>query len=244
MEIEYIAGKSLTSGRTPQDERKLSVGRGLFAKVIIYNQCMFFVVPEIFAYGASGIGCNILKRRRLARCSRNHYSMFHSSIMFKGLYHARNARPFLTYGNIDANDVAALLVDDRIKSNRSLSCLAVTDDQFPLSPSNRDHRINCLYSCLERLPDRLPVNNTRRNNVDNSACLRIDRPLAVNRLPDSIYNPSDHFLSDRNRHDLAGPFDNVAFLNVGVLAEQDRSNHVFFKVKRHAEDIIGELEKF
>src|SRR5208337_3987791 len=174
MEIEYIAGKSLTSGRTPQDERKLSVGRGLFAKVIIYNQCMFFVVPEIFAYGASGIGCNILKRRRLARCSRNHYSMFHSSIMFKGLYHARNARPFLTYGNIDANDVAALLVDDRI---------------------------NSLYSCLELLPDRLPVNNTRRNNVDNSACLRIDRPLAVNRLPDSIYNPSDHFLSDRNRHD-------------------------------------------
>src|SRR5208283_3064805 len=169
MEIEYIAGKSLTSGRTPQDERKLSVGRGLFAKVIIYNQCMFFVVPEIFAYGASGIRCNILKRGRLARCCRNHDSMFHSAVKLKGLHHTRNARPFLAYGNIDANDIAALLVDYRIKGNRRLSCLAVTNDQLSLSPSNRDHRINCLYSCLERLPDRLPVNNARCYNINNSA---------------------------------------------------------------------------
>src|SRR5208337_1507729 len=170
-------------------------------------------------------------------------SMFHSAVKLKGLHHTRNARPFLAYGNIDANDIAALLVDDRIKGNRRLSCLAVTDDELPLSPTNRDHRINCLYSCLERLPDRLPVNNTRCNDINYSACLGIDRPLAVNRLPDGIYNASDHFLSDWDRHDLSRPFDNVAFLNVGVLAEQDRSNHVFFKVKRHAKDIIGELEK-
>src|SRR5208283_1045858 len=122
----------------------------------------------------------------LARCCRNHYSMLHGSILFKGLYHARNARPFLAYGNIDTNDIAAILVDNRIKGNRGLSCLAVTDDQLPLSPSNRDHRINCLYSRLERLPDRLPVNNTRGNNINNSAMLSVDRPFAVNRLPDSV----------------------------------------------------------
>jgi hypothetical protein len=47
-----------------------------------------------------------------------------------------------------------------------------------------------------------------------------DRALAVDRLAERVDHAADHRLADRHRHDAAGALDLVAFLDLGVLAEQ------------------------
>src|SRR5579885_3563663 len=77
-------------------------------------------------------------------------------------YHLRQRRALLPDAAVNANHVAALLVDDRVQNDRGLSGLAVADDQLPLPAPNRNHRIDGLNARLQRLPHRLPVQNPRR----------------------------------------------------------------------------------
>src|SRR5438477_8213647 len=46
--------------------------------------------------------------------------------------------------------IFTLLVDDRIDCNRRFACLAVTDNQFALSTTDRDHAIDSLQAGLHR----------------------------------------------------------------------------------------------
>lgn len=40
MKIEYVAGVSLTSGRTLEEQRKCSVSHSVLGQVIIYYECV------------------------------------------------------------------------------------------------------------------------------------------------------------------------------------------------------------
>jgi hypothetical protein len=50
--------------------------------------------------------------------------------------------------------------------------------------------------------------------------------------------------ADRNGNDAARPLHNVAFLDLGELAEQHRADAVFLEVQRDAEHPVRELEHF
>ena len=54
---------------------------------------------------------------------------------------APDARP-LTDRDIDADDVARLLIDDRVDGDRGLADGAVADDQFALAAAEREQRID------------------------------------------------------------------------------------------------------
>lgn len=80
----------------------------------------------------------------------------------------------------------------------------VSDDQLTLSSSNRDHRVNCLDSCLERLLYGLSVADTGSRRLYGSVFTCFNRACSVNGLADGIYNAADHSLAYRNRYDLSG----------------------------------------
>ena len=65
-------------------------------------------------------------------------------------YDTGHSGPFLSDRHINAEHVLALLVDDRINSYGGFAGLPVTDDQFALTTSNRDHAINSLDTGLHR----------------------------------------------------------------------------------------------
>src|SRR5229473_1993205 len=54
----------------------------------------------------------------------------------------------LTNSDVDTEQVFTLLVNDRIDSDSGFACLAVADDQFTLSTSDRNHAINSLEAGL------------------------------------------------------------------------------------------------
>ena len=81
-----------------------------------------------------------------------------------------------------------------------------------------------------------------REALDRQELLRGDRSLAVDRLAERVDDAAEHLLADRHRDDAAGALDRIAFLDLGVLAEQHRADAVLFEVERDAEHAVRELE--
>ena len=87
---------------------------------------------EIFAHGTAGVGCDILQGRKLGcRCG-HHDGVAHSTGLGQALHKVCHGRALLTDGNVNADDILALLVDDSIGGDGGLAGLAVADDQLAL----------------------------------------------------------------------------------------------------------------
>ena len=63
---------------------------------------------------------------------------------------ARDGRPLLADGDVDADQVLALLVDDGVDGDGRLAGLPVADDQLALTAADRDHRVDGLDAGLDR----------------------------------------------------------------------------------------------
>ena len=88
----------------------------------------------------------------------------------QGLNEGGNRTGFLANGNINTiywiTIVKILfLVNNGINSNGCFTRLTVTNDQFSLATSNRNHTINGLQTGLQRLLYRLTEDYTRRFSV-------------------------------------------------------------------------------
>src|SRR5258708_14006293 len=88
-----------------------------------------------------------------------------------------NRRLLLTDGDVDALNARGLLVDDRVDGHCGLAGLTVTDDQLALSASDRHHRVDSLVARLDRLTDRLSIDNAGRYALDGSRARGLDRAL-------------------------------------------------------------------
>src|SRR3982750_1549836 len=105
--------------------------------------------------------------------------MFHGAMLFQDVNDLRHARLLLTNGDIDTDQIFALLIDNRINRDGGLACLAVTDDQLALTTTNRDQGIDGGDTCLYRRIHRLALNNARSNTLDVTKCRSVNRALAI-----------------------------------------------------------------
>ena len=199
-------------------------------------------VAEILAHRARGIGADIQKRRRVRRTRGHDNGVLHRAGVLEDPHHLRDRGLLLSNRVVDADDVLALLIDDRVHRNRGLARLAVADDQLALSTADRHHRVDRLQAGLQRFLDRAAIDDAWRDAFDLHELLRDDRALAVDRLPERIHHAADELLADRHGDDAARPLDRVPFANLGVLAQQHRADAVFFEIERDAVHAMRELE--
>ena len=74
--------------------------------------------------------------------------------------------------------------------------------------------------------------------------LRLDRPLAVDRLAERIDDAAEQALADRHVDDGARALDGLAFLDLAVVAEDHDADIVGFEIERHAFHAAFELDHF
>ncbi|OPZ59183.1 MAG: hypothetical protein BWY87_01135 [Deltaproteobacteria bacterium ADurb.Bin510] len=244
MIVEDVAGIGLAPRRTSEQERQLAVGGGLFAQVVVEAHGVFLVVAEVFAHGAAGIGGDVLERGGLLGGGGDDDGVVHGVVLLEGFDQGHDAGHFLSDGDVDADHVAALLVDDRVQDNRGLAGLTVADDQLALAATDRGHGVDRLETGLERLLDRLALDDAGGLDVDRTELLGRDRTLAVDGLADGVDHAAQHAAPDRNRNDLLGAPDLIAFLDVADFAEKHAADVVLFEVERHAHGAAGELDQF
>ena len=139
VQVENIAGICFASRRTTNQQRQSTVGNRMFGKVIIDNKHMLTLIHKVFAHGAAGIRRNILQGRKLRSCGAHYSGVSHGSVFLEVFNQRGHSRTLLANSNIDAKDIFAFLVDDRIRSNHSLTGLAVADNQLTLAAANGNH---------------------------------------------------------------------------------------------------------
>ena len=73
-----------------------------------------------------------------------------------------------------------------------------------------------------------------RLDLDQPALGRFDRTLAVDGVAESVHHAAEESLADRHIDDGGGALDEVAFVDVAVLAEDHHATLSAFEVERHA----------
>src|SRR5258705_3274672 len=180
---------------------------------------MAAIVAELFTHGAAGIGCDKLQRRGFGGRRRHDDGILHSTGLSKSIDDLRDGGALLSDGDVDTDDVAALLIDDGVDGDGGLAGLAIADDQLALAAADGNHAVDRLQTGLQRLFDRLARDNTGRFELDTPALFGIDRSTAVDRFAQGIDHPADDLFADRHFGDAACALDRVAFLDHVRLAE-------------------------
>ena len=242
VEIEDVARIRLATRRSPQQQRDLAIRLRVLREVVVDAQRVATAVAEVLADRAGGVRADVQHRRRIRRGCRDDDGVAHRVVLFERPHDLRDRRLLLTDRVVDADHVLAALVDDRVDGDRRLACLTVADDQLALAAADRHHAVDGLEAGLQRLLHRLAIDDARRETLDRQELLRLNRPLAVNRLTERVDDATEHLVADRHRDDASGALDGVAFLDLLEVAEQHGADAVFFEVQRNAEHAVRELE--
>ena len=202
MQIKNISRIRFPSGRTPQYQGDLPVSYGLFRKIIVYDQSMSSAIPEILSDSSSGEWGVVTHGGRIRSIGSNDDTIFQGTFFTQGIHQSSHRRSFLSDSDINAVHRIPIrkirfLIENRIYGNGCLSRLPVSDNQFPLSSSDRNHRIDSFNTRLQRFFYRLTENHPRRFPVQRQLdCIPGNRAGTVNRISQSIHNPSQQPISD------------------------------------------------
>ena len=206
----------------------------MLGQIIIDDKCILTLLHELFAHRTTCIRGQVLQRSRVGGPCHYDDGMLHRAVLLQNLTNTCNKRVFLANGNIDTDEILALLVDDCVKDNSSLTRLAVADDQFTLTASNGDHAVDSLNTGLHRRIYALPRDNSRGNSLHRARLIRIDWSIIVDWLPKRVDHTTNECITNGNGDNLTGGTDFVVFFNVCKIAKNRTANRLFFEVKSQA----------
>ena len=164
--------------------------------------------------------------------------MLHRAKIGQSLDHLGDGGTLLSYRTVDADQVSAPLVQNSVQDDRGLAQLAVADNQFALAAANGNHRVDGFNTSLNRFAHRLTIDDAGRQSFQRIALRRRNRPFVIDRISQGIHHPANHSIANRNRHNLVGALDRIAFADLGVVAQQHGADLIFFEVQCDAEDVM------
>ena len=156
----------------------------------------------------------------------------------------RTLERLLADRDIDANNVAVLLVDDRVDRNRGLADGAIADDEFALAAAEREQRIDYDEPGLDRLRHQIPVDDRRRRALDRLQRLARDGTFPVERAAERIDDAAEQRRPHRGADDVAEAAHRVAGLHRIGVVEQDAAHPVAFEHLDEAELPLVETQEF
>src|SRR5438093_2226240 len=214
----------------------------MLRQVIVDDQRVPTRVAEIFAHRHASVRGEVLQRGRVAGRSGNDDAIRHGPGLFEYLDYARHRGALLADGDINADDVLALLVDDGVHRDGGLAGLPVTDDQLPLATPDGDHRVDGLDPGLQRLAHGLAFDHPRRPDLHQAELLGLDRPLPVQRGADRVHDPPDDGLPYGDFRNPARPLDEIPLFDMLVGAQKHRAPVVLFQIQRDPLDAALKIQ--
>src|ERR1700689_2329564 len=202
---------------------------------------MALAIPEKLAHRASRIRCDVLHGSWIGSCGRYHDGIVHGAKIFQSLHHLGDRGSLLANSDVDANDVAALLIDDGVERDRGLAGLAVADNQLALAAADRNHGVDGFDACLQRLFHRTAIYHAWSDGFHWARLAGGNGSFAVDGHAQRVHHAADQRFAHRYGHDFAGAADFVAFLDFLIFAQQHGSHLIFFQIESDACDAMREL---
>ena len=243
MQVEDVARIGFTPRRTAQEKRHRAVSGGMLRQIVVNAKGMTALVHEVLRHGDARVRRKVLQGSAVRRRRSDDDGIFHRAGVLERLDDACNRRRFLADGNVDADAVLPLLVEDRIDGNRRLARAAVADDELALAAADRHEAVDRLETCLQRLMDGLSVRDARSGELDGAMLCRLNGALAVDRTPKSVDDATDHVLANRHLHDLLRALDRRTFFDFRVATQDNGADVVLIEVQGKTVYIIAEIEQ-
>ncbi len=244
MQVKHVTGISLTARRPTQKQGQFAVCGSLLGEVVINDQDVLALGHKRFTHSGSRKRGKIKQRGRVGGSSGDNDSILHRTRFLQFLQHVGHSGLFLAHGNVNADYISALLVNNGVNRNSSFAGLAVAKDKFPLAAANRDHRVNGLDPGLEGLVHRLPEDHAGGDFFYRVKFVTANRALPVQGLAQRVHHAADQGIAHRHGHDPAGALNGITLLDVLVRPENNAPDVVFFQVQGHPQHAAGEFQQF
>jgi len=251
VEVENITGVSLTSRRTSQKKRHLSVGNSLLGQIVVDDKGVSAVISEPLTKSTTGERSNVLKRSSLGSSGSNNDGVLEGIVLLKGLDELSNGGSLLTNGNVDTVEllglirtvVPSLLVEDGVNGNGGLTGLTITNNQLTLATANGDEGVDRLKTSLHGLVDRATGKNTGGLDLSTDLLGGLNGSLAIDGVTEGIDDTTKHGRADGNVDNGTSTLDSLTFLDESVGTEQDDTDLASLQVKSHTLDTGRELNE-
>ena len=169
--------------------------------------------------------------------------MVHSIVLFQRGYYLGHFALLLADGDVDAYQVAAALVDNRVQRDGRFAGGTVSDDQLPLPSPYGDHGVHGLDACLHWRVNRLPDDHVRCDPLNWTSGSRINRPFAVQRAPYGVNHPAYKCVSHWHFDDSTSGAYPVSFFYRVRVSQNGRTYQVGFKVQGQPQYIVAEVQQ-
>jgi len=251
VEVENITGVSLTSRRTSQKKRHLSVGNSLLGQIVVDDKGVSAVISEPLTKSTTSEGSNVLKRSSLGSGGSNNDGVLEGIVLLKSLDELSNGRSLLTNGNVDTVEllglirtvVPSLLVKNGVNSDGGLTGLTITNNQLTLTTTNGDKGVDRLKTSLHGLVDGATGKNTGGLDLSTDLLGGLNGSLTIDGVTEGIDNTTKHGRSDGDVDNGTSTLDSLTFLDESVGTEQDDTDLASLQVKSHTLDTGRELNE-
>ena len=228
VQIKHITRVSLSSGRSSQKQRHLSVGNSLLGKIVINDESMFSIISEVLSDSASGVRGQELKRSSFGGSSSNNNGVSKGVVSSESVDQVGDCGSFLTDGDVHAEKLllsvsrveVGFLVDYGVDGDGGLAGLSITNDELSLSSANGDKTVNGLETGLHRFTHGLSGDDAGSLDFDSFSFVALDGTKTINGISQSIKDTTQHFLSDGDVDDGTGSGDGVSFLNLSEWRQE------------------------
>ena len=189
----------------------------MFGQVVVDDKYVFALGHELFGHGTARVRGDVLHRSGVCGAGGYDDGVFHRAVLFQNVDHLGHLALFLADGDVNADQVAALLVNDGIQGYGGFACGPVADYQLPLTAADGNHGVNSLDTGLYRCIHGLPGHYVGSDLFNRASGGGIDRPFSIQGIADGVHHPADQCLAHRDLNDSPGGADPVSFLDhVGV----------------------------
>ena len=162
-----------------------------------------------------------------------------------------NGGCLLANSHVDASNLllgvtrspVVLLVQNGVDRNSGLTGLAVTNDQLTLTATDRNHRVDCLQTGLQRLVNRLTLGHAGSLQLQCAATFSLNGAQVIDRVTEGVNNATEVRVANGHREDLTGAVYDLALFNTGEVTQDDHTNIAGIQVLCEAEGAVFETKQ-
>ena len=251
MQVEDVTGVCFTSRRAAQQQGHSAVCFCLLRQVVEDDEDVLATVHPVLADSRTGVGCQVLEAC-CVRCGRCHDGgVLQRAASLKGVADSCNGGCLLANSHVDASNLllgvtgspVVLLVQNGVDRDSGLTGLAVTNDQLTLTATDRNHRVDCLQTGLQRLVNRLTLGHAGSLQLQCAAAFSLNGAQVIDRVTEGVNNATEVRVANGHREDLTGAVYDLALFNTGEVTQDNHTNIAGIQVLCEAEGAVFETKQ-